>query len=380
MILRRTPMKFQIKNKMRCFYRLTGCFACLVLCNFSQAKDYTVETIAEGLDHPWSIAFLPNKDRLVTERAGSLRVIRDGKLLAQKISGLPEILVRGQGGLMDVILDPDYVNNSMIYLSYTSGMRNDNTLKVISAKLVDLSLHQVKVILAVSPGRDTPHHYGARMVFLSDRTLLVTSGDGFNYREQAQSLDSMFGKVLRINTDGSIPKDNPFIGNKNARPEIYSYGHRNPQAILLSQEGKIWLHEHGPKGGDELNLLEPGLNYGWPAITHGIDYSGAIISPYKKAKGMEQPVTYWVPSIAPSGMTEYQGKQFPQWQGNLFVSALAERSVRRLTLENGQVIAQETMLTELNQRIRDIRTGPDGYLYVLTDSDNGSVLKLIPSK
>ena len=373
-------MKFLIRNRIRYCCRLTGCFACLVLCNFSHAKDYTVKTIAEGLDHPWSIAFLPNKDQLVTERTGSLRVIQNGKLLAQKISGLPEILVRGQGGLMDVILDPDYVNNSMIYLSYTSGMRNDNTLKVISAKLVDLSLHQVKVILAVSPGRDTPHHYGARMVFLSDRTLLVTSGDGFNYREQAQSLDSMFGKVLRINTDGSIPKDNPFIGNKNARPEIYSYGHRNPQAILLSQEGKIWLHEHGPKGGDELNLLEPGLNYGWPAITHGIDYSGAIISPYKKAKGMEQPVTYWVPSIAPSGMTEYQGKQFPQWQGNLFVSALAERSVRRLTLENGQVIAQETMLTELNQRIRDIRTGPDGYLYVLTDSDNGSVLKLIPSK
>lgn len=373
-------MKIQIKTRQSLTGRLIAFSICLILGSFAQAKDYSIASVAEGLDHPWSIAFLPNKDLLVTERAGSLRIIRDGKLLKQKISGLPEILVQGQGGLMDVILDPGFISNNKLYLSYSSGTTNDNTLKVISAKLVGMSLKQVNVILTISPSRDTPHHYGARMVFLADGTLLVTSGEGFNFREQAQSLNSLLGKVLRINTDGSIPKDNPFVGRKNARAEIYSYGHRNPQAILVSHDGKIWLHEHGPKGGDELNLIAPGLNYGWPAITYGIDYSGAIISPYKEAKGMEQPVTYWVPSIAPSGMTEYQGDQFPQWQGNLFVSALAERSVRRLTLKNGKVTAQEKILDELEQRIRDIRTGPDGYLYVLTDSDNGSVLKLIPTK
>jgi len=373
-------MKNKIQNKTMLFRSLLTGFCCLVLSVFTQAKEYTVSTVAEGLNHPWSIAFLPNKDLLVTERAGNLRIIRNGKLLEQKITGLPEILVRGQGGLMEVILDPDFINNQKLYLSYTSGTRSDNTLKVISAKLTDLSLQQVKVILTVSPSRDTAHHYGGRMAFLKDGTLLITSGEGFNFREQAQDLGSMMGKMLRINTDGSVPKDNPFVGQKDIHPEIYSYGHRNPQAILLSEDGILWQHEHGPKGGDELNIIKPGLNYGWPAITYGVDYSGAIISPYSEAEGMEQPVTYWVPSIAPSGMTEYQGDKFPQWRGNLFVAALAERSVRRLILKDRKVITQKIMLDELKQRIRDIRTGPDGYLYVLTDSDQGSVLKLLPVK
>ncbi len=369
-----------MKNKSYLFSCWIACFLCLVMGSLAHAKEYSVTTIAEGLDHPWSLAFLPNKDLLVTERSGSLRIIRDGKLMDQKISGLPDIYVKGQGGLLDVILDPAFKTNQRLYLSYSSGTRNSNTLKVISAQLKDFSLQDVKVILTVAPTRNTPHHYGGRMVFLADETLLITSGEGFNYREQAQLLNNGFGKIFRINTDGSVPRDNPFVGQKDVLPEIYSYGHRNPQAILLSQDGKIWQHEHGPKGGDELNLISPGLNYGWPAITYGIDYSGAIISPYKEAKGMEQPVTYWVPSIAPSGMTEYQGDVFPQWNGNLFVAALAERSVRRLSLKDGKVTAQETMLTELEQRIRDIRTGPDGYLYVLTDSDQGSVLKLMPAK
>jgi len=373
-------MKNNVHRNNHLFHQSFIGFCCLVLSQIIQAKDFSIVTVADGLDHPWSIAFLPNNDMLVTERVGNLRIIREGKLLKQNVSGLPELFVRGQGGLMDVILDPDYVNNKTLYLSYSSGSRNDNTLKVMRAKLVDMSLQQTKVILTITAGRDTPHHYGARMVFLKDGTLLVTSGDGFNYREQAQNLKSMFGKILRINSDGSIPQDNPFVGRKDVLPEIYSYGHRNPQAILLSVDGKIWQHEHGPKGGDELNLIKPGVNYGWPAITYGVDYSGAIISPYKEAKGMQQPVTYWVPSIAPSGMTEYQGDIFPQWKGNLFVAALAERSVRRLVLKAGKVTKQEIMLKELNQRIRDIRTGPDGYLYVLTDSDSGSVLRLQPVK
>ena len=373
-------MKNKAQSKVNIFRSLLVGFCFLVVNSLAQAKEYSVSTVAEGLNHPWSIAFLPNKDILVTERAGNLRLIRNGKLLEQKITGLPNILVRGQGGLMDVILDPDFINNQKLYLSYSSGTRNENTLKVISAKLSNLSLQQVKVILTVSPTRDTAHHYGGRMVFLKDHTLLITSGEGFNYREQSQYLDNMFGKILRINTDGSVPKDNPFVGRKDVLPEIYSYGHRNPQAILLSEDGIIWQHEHGPKGGDELNIIKPGLNYGWPAITYGVDYSGAIISPYSKAEGMEQPVTYWVPSIAPSGMTEYQGDKFPQWRGNLFVAALAEHSVRRLILKDGKVIEQKLILDELKQRIRDIRTGTDGYLYVLTDSDQGSVLKLLPVK
>jgi glucose/arabinose dehydrogenase len=344
----------------------------------TQTQEYKVSTVVENLKFPWSIAFLPNNDMLVTERGGSLRVIRDGKLLEQKISGLPDIYVEGPAGLFDIVLDPNFATNQKLYISYSAGIASNNFVEVISATLQDMSLQQTKVIFTGS-SRNTPHHHGARMTFLPDGTLLITAGDGFNFREQAQSLNSMLGKVLRINTDGSIPKDNPFVGQKNARPEIYTYGHRNPQAILVSKTKKVWLHEHGPKGGDELNLIKSGRNYGWPAITYGVDYSGAIISPFTEAKGMEQPITYWVPSIAPAGMTEYQGNIFPQWQGDLFIAALAGKSVRRLKLEDNKVIEQETMLAERKQRIRDIRTGPDGYIYILTDSPQGELLKLSPN-
>ena len=203
-------------------------------------------------------------------------------------------------------------------------------------------------------------------------------GDGFDFREQAQLLDNHFGKLIRINKDGTVPADNPFIGRDDALPEIWTYGHRNPQGLLVSADGTVWLHEHGPRGGDELNVIKPGKNYGWPAITHGVDYSGAYVSPYTEATGMEQPVTYWVPSIAPGGFCEYQGDAFPQWQGNLFVAALAEKSVRRLEMLGAMVLSQEIMFTELNQRIREVRQGPDGYLYLLTDSDEGKVLRVSP--
>ncbi|AWB57721.1 PQQ-dependent sugar dehydrogenase [Colwellia sp. Arc7-D] len=345
----------------------------------TQPKQYKVSTVVENLKFPWSIAFLPNKDMLITERGGSLRVVRDGKLLEQKVSGLPDIYVEGPAGLFDVVLDPNFAINQKLYISYSGGSASNNYVEVISATLQDMSLQQTKVIFTGS-SRNTPHHHGARMTFLPDNTLLITSGDGFNFRDQAQSLDSMLGKVLRINTDGSIPKDNPFIGQANVRPEIYTYGHRNPQAILVSKSKKVWLHEHGPKGGDELNLVKSGTNYGWPAITYGMDYSGAVVSPFTTAKGMEQPVTYWVPSIAPAGMTEYQGNIFPQWQGDLFIAALAGKSVRRLSLDGEKVVEQETMLADRKQRIRDIRTGPDGYIYVLTDSINGELLKILPAQ
>jgi glucose/arabinose dehydrogenase/pyrrolidone-carboxylate peptidase len=339
-------------------------------------KDYYISTIAKGLDHPWSMAFLSDKRILVTERIGRLRLIKNGQLIEQAITGLPEIFAKSQAGLFDVIIDPEFEENQKIYLSFASGEQSSNTLKVISARLESMTLIDVKEILVVSPYRNTSHHYGGRMVFLADGTLLVTSGDGFNFREQAQSLTSLMGKVLRINRDGSIPVDNPFVNQKNARPEIYSVGHRNPQAILVNQKGEIWQHEHGPKGGDELNLILSSKNYGWPAISYGIDYSGALITPFKEAKGMLQPITYWTPSIAPSGMTEYQGSIFPEWQGNLFIAALAEKSVRRLVMQDNAVVEQQIILTELNSRIRDVRTSPDGYLYVLTDSTDGAILKL----
>jgi len=340
------------------------------------AKDYKVTEIASNMEFPWSLAFLPNNDMLVTERTGHLRLIKNGQLIDDEISGLPDIFVQGQGGLFDILVDPEFMDNHKLYISFASGSRSENALKIISAELNGMTLKNIQTLLTISPTKDTPLHFGGRMAMLNDGSLLITSGEGSRYREKAQSLDNMLGKILRINTDGSIPENNPFVGNKEALPEIYSYGHRNPQAILLSKTGKIWSHEHGPKGGDELNLIKSGLNYGWPAITYGVDYSGAIISPFTSAEGMEQPITYWVPSIAPAGMTEYRGHIFPKWQGNLFVAALAEKSVHRLVLSGNKVIKEETILKELKQRIRDIRTGPDGYLYILTDSNRGSVLKL----
>lgn len=344
----------------------------------SHASDYTITVVAEGLEYPWSLAFLPNNEMLVTERAGRLRMIRDDQLIEYDVRGLPEIYVDGQGGLFDVLVDPDFNRNQRIYLSFSAGSASANALHVISARLEGATLRDVSTILAVSPTRNTPHHFGGRMALLPDGTLLVSSGDGFDFREQAQSLHSLLGKMLRIKTDGTIPHDNPFIGQEGARPEILSYGHRNPQAVVVSRDGKIWIHEHGPKGGDELNLIVPGKNYGWPAITYGMDYSGAYVSPFTATDGMEQPVIYWTPSIAPAGMTEYHGTAFPEWQGNLFVAALVEKSVRRLTLDGDSVIAQETMFMNLDTRFRDVRTGPDGFLYVLTDANPGAVLRITP--
>jgi aldose sugar dehydrogenase len=305
-------------------------------------------------------------------------MIRNGELIEYDIRGVPEVFVHGQGGLFDVLVDPDFQDNERIYLSYSAGNRSSNALHVISARLEGATLYAVKRILTVTPDKNTPHHFGGRMAIMADGTLLVTSGDGFDFREQAQALDSLLGKVLRINTDGSVPANNPFVGRSDARPEIFTYGNRNPQGIVVTRTGKVWEHEHGPRGGDELNLILPGRNYGWPAITYGMDYSGAYVSPYTKATGMEQPVIYWTPSIAPAGMAEYQGEAFPEWRGNLFVAALAEKTVRRLTLAGDTVVAQEILFRELDTRFRDVRTGPDGLIYLLTDSDAGFVYQVSP--
>ena len=342
------------------------------------APDYEVETVAEGLAFPWSVAFLPDGDMLVTEREGRLRIIRDGELDPTPISGVPDTYVKDQGGFFDILLDPDFAANREVYLSYSRGTRSANHLAVGRARFNGSSLSGFELILIGEPDKDTPNHYGGRMDFLGDGTLLIVSGDGFDYRDQAFDLGSLLGKTLRIGPDGSIPRDNPFIDRDGARPEIWSYGHRNQQGIVSTPAG-VYLHEHGPRGGDELNRIEPGKNYGWPAITYGIDYSGSYISPYTEHPGMEQPILVWTPSIAPAGLAYYDGEAFPDWHGDLFVAALVERSVRRIDLENGEAVAEEILFTELGERLRDVRAGPDGYLYLLTDSPTGSVLRVKPA-
>ncbi len=342
--------------------------------------EHSYETLAEGLEFPWSVAFLPDGDMLVTERAGRLRIIRDGSLVDEPVAGAPQTYVAGQGGYFDILPDPDFASNRTVYLSFAHGDRKQNAIRVIRATFNGAALDDVRTIFTATPWKDTPHHYGGRMAFMPDGSLLLTTGEGFTYREEAQKLDNHFGKVIRINTDGSVPEDNPFVG-EDALPEIWSYGHRNPQGIVVVPGSRVvYLHEHGPRGGDELNLVEPGNNYGWPAITYGIDYSGATISPYTELPGMEQPVVYWDPSIAPAGMAYYDGDLFPDWQGDLLVSALVERSVRRLEVDGGSVASQQLLFDDLGERVRDVRVGPDGALYLLTDSASGEVIRVSPTE
>ena len=343
---------------------------------FSAEQEYKYQIIADNLSHPWGIAVIDNNNFLFTELSGQLRLIEDGVLNPESIKGVPEVLFAGQGGLSGIILDPDFNTNNKIYISFSSpdeGKRT-NTLEVISATLETGSLEEVKTIFKASPSRKTAAHYGARMAFLDDGTLLITSGDGFNYREQAQYLDNHFGKIIRINTDGTIPEDNPFVSMPQALPEIWSYGHRNLQGIVVV-DGVVYENEHGPMGGDELNIAEPSKNYGWPAITYGKDYSGATISPFTEKEGMEQPIKYWVPSIAPSGMAHYRGNKFPEWTNSLFISALVPGDVRRLEMSGSQITNEEILFSDLG-RIRDIATLPDGSLILATDGPKGKLIRV----
>ena len=370
-------MKYQ--QKILIFFFIFSSFFSLA---DSHINGYKLETIVEGLDHPWGVTFISNEEILVTELSGQLRLVKDGVLLKEPIDGVPEVLFAGQGGLSEVILHPNFKENSYIYLSFSetdSSNKKLNTLRVIRARLEDGSLKEIKTIFKASPYRETAAHYGARLVFLFDGTLLITLGDAFNHREQAQKLDNHYGKIVRLNDDGSIPKDNPFLSSPGALPEIWSYGHRNLQGIVLSPDGKIiYEHEHGPMGGDELNIIEPGKNYGWPAITYGLDYSGAIISPFKKKDGMEQPVKYWVPSIAPSGMTFYDGDLFPDWGNSLFISALVPGDIRRLSVDGDKILSEE-ILFDTEGRIRNIVSAPDGTLVIATDGPNGKLLRVVPN-
>lgn len=342
------------------------------------AAEYRLDTVAEGLDFPWCVAFLPGGDMLVTELGGTLRRITADGMVGDPIKGVPPVFRRSQGGLFDVLPHPDFATNGTLFLSYAALPEDDNATEVLKARLEGNSLVDAEIIFTVTPRKPTPVHYGGRMAFLPDGTLLLTTGDGFDFREQAQDLGSLLGKTVRIHTDGSIPNDNPFVGTDGALPAIYTYGHRNPQGLAVAADGTIYLHEHGARGGDETNTLTPGKNYGWPALTHGIDYNGAYISPFKEAPGMESPIHHWTPSIAPSGLAVYAGDHFPDWQGDLFVGALVDREVRRLDMENGEVTAEELLFTELDRRIRDIRV-QGGHLYIVEDGPNASIVRVSPT-
>ncbi len=347
--------------------------------NSSAGVKFRVVEVAGRLAHPWGLAFLPGGDMLVTERGGKLRMIRGGKLESEPIAGVPKVAARGQGGLLDVALHPNFAANSLVYLSYAGDGDGGTSTEVVRARLNGNRLEEQQVIFRAGPKTSGGNHFGSRLVFAPDGTLFVSLGDRFTYRDEAQSTANHIGTVVRIKDDGSIPDDNPFKGKDGARPEIYSYGHRNVQGMALRPgTSTVWAHEHGARGGDEVNILKPGANYGWPKITYGVDYSGAVISDKKALPGMEQPVVYWVPSIAPSGMAFYDGDKFPGWKGDLFVGALAKTHLRRLKLDGDKVVEQE-VLPGLEERVRDVRTGPDGFIYLLTDETNGKVLRLEPA-
>jgi len=356
--------------------RLFDCVAAIalmLLVSSSHAEvPYQLQTVATDLEQPWSVAILPDGDFLVTELTGQLRHVSSTGQVSEPLAGVPRVYVAGQGGLFDVVLHPEFESNRLVYLSYADGFSRDNGTAIARGRLAGNWLEDLKVIFRVQTRKDTPVHYGGRMAFLPDGSLLLTTGDGFNYREAAQDLASQLGKVLRMTDSGQPAAGNPFP----EAPYVYSYGHRNPQGLAVANDGTIWLHEHGPKGGDEVNRIEAGVNYGWPAITFGLDYSGAIISPHTSWPGMAQPEHYWVPSIAPSGLAVYEGEMFPDWSGDLFVGALVNQEVRRLDVSAGKIGSEETLFSELGARIRDVRVGPDGTIYILTNGTPGELIRV----
>jgi glucose/arabinose dehydrogenase len=345
------------------------------------AAPVRVDTVASGLEHPWALAFLPDGRILVTERPGRLRIVNRNGNLSEPLAGVPAVAARGQGGLLDVAIDPRFVENQLVYLSF-SEPADDGTAgtSVARGRLADGRLENVQVIYRQTPKVRSNLHFGSRLLFDREGRLFITQGDRYSQRPRVQDLSSTIGKIVRINADGSIPRDNPFVGRQGARPEIWSYGHRNIQAAALHpQTGRLWTVEHGARGGDELNHPEAGKNYGWPVITYGIDYSGARIGEGTEREGMEQPVYYWDPVIAPSGMIFYTGDAFPEWRGSAFVGSLQPEALVRLVIDNDRVTREERYLGNIG-RVRDIQQGPDGFLYIVTDEDNGSLLRVSPRR
>ena len=338
--------------------------------------NYQFETIASNLDDAWSFDFLNENQIIFTEQPGKIKIvtISSGEIL--NVEGAPKVQYASQGGLSEIVLDPDFKKNNILYLTYSAlNESGKSTLFLMSAELSNNSLINKKVIFEANAFRRVPIHLGAKIDFLPDGTLLLTSGDGFDYKEQAQSLNNHFGKIIRLNKDGSVPSDNPFVDIPNALPEIFSYGHRNMQGLVVMEDGRIFEHEHGPRGGDEFNLIEPGKNYGWPAITYGIDYSGAVISPFTKMDGMEQPLKYWVPSIAPSDMIYYDGDLYPELKNSFLVTALKSRDVKKIKKINS-LFSEESIFSNLKSRLRSIGISPSGEIYLLTDGRKGNLLKV----
>jgi aldose sugar dehydrogenase len=341
-----------------------------------------LERLASGLRFPWSLAFTPDGDILITEKYAGVRVMRDGRLLPEVLAGgPPNVLAKADSGILDIALDPDFADNRLVYLSFAEGDDSANRTAVWVARYDGKRLTDGRVIFRVKPDKAKPGHPGGRMLFLPDKTFLLTVGDGFDYKAAAQDLGSHLGKTLRLTRDGAAPADNPFTGRAGALPEIWSYGHRNAQGLTRDAEtGDVWEHEHGPRGGDEVNRLRAGANYGWPLVTHGIDYDVTLISERAFAPGVERSLFYWAPSIAPSGLAIYRGAAFPDWRGKLLVGGLVSRSVVRLRpgKQPGFLVEEERMFTPMQKRIRDVRVGPDGLVYVLTDEEDGGLYRMRP--
>ena len=346
----------------------------------SDEQAFRVVRLAEGLEHPWSLAFLPDGVMLVTEREGRLRAIVDGKLDPRPIEGLPRVERYGQGGLFDVVPHPDFEKNQLVYISYAARGADGVGTELARARFAGDRLENLEVLFRQSPKGHAGQHFGGRIVFDRDGYLFLTLGDRGD-RDRAQKPDDHAGSVIRLHDDGRVPKDNPFVGKAGWKPEKFTLGNRNMQgAALHPRTGELWTHEHGPQGGDEVNIIRAGVNYGWPVITYGRNYGiGTRIGEGTEKKGMAQPLYKWVPSIAPSGMAFYTADRFPRWRGNLFVGALREQALVRLVLDGGQVLKEERMLKGALGRIRDVRAGPDGLLYLLTDEGNGMLLRLEPA-
>lgn len=351
------------------------------------ASGWQIEPVVAGLEHPWGIAWLPDGAALVTERPGRLRRVQDGVLQPEPIAGLPGILSHGQGGLLDVSLHPDFAANRFVYLTCARGRPNANRTALVRGRLSGGRLEDAEVLFEVADSKSGGQHFGSRMLWLPDGSLLVSIGDGGNppiaygdapIRRQAQRLATHFGKILRLTEEGRPHPTNPFVDRPDARPEIWSYGHRNIQGLARDPDsGRVWANEHGARGGDELNLIERGANYGWPRVTYSREYWGPRISDQTTAPGMRDPKVVWTPSKAPSGLAFYTGDVFPQWRGDLFSGALVFQEIRRIILDGERVVAEEKL--PIGQRVRDVRQGPDGYLYVLTDASNGQLLRIVPA-
>jgi glucose/arabinose dehydrogenase len=351
----------------------------------TEKSEISVEHIAQGLSHPWAIDFLPDGNMIVTERDGKMRIVSKAGALGEPLKDLPPVDVGGQGGLLDVAVHPNFARNRLVYWSYSEAGRGGNSTAVARGQLSEdsTSLVDVQVIFSQQPKVPSRQHFGNRLVFDGRGHLFVTLGERARdkFRGQAQDLNSHLGKIVRLTEEGGVPPDNPFVNKSGALPEIWSYGHRNPQAAAINPAtGALWEIEHGPRGGDEINIPEPGKNYGWPVVSYGVNYSGTPVGSGKKEMpGMEGPIYQWTPVIAPSGMAFYTGELFPQWKGNLFVGGLGAAALVRLELDGNKVTHEERLLLDLGLRIRDVAQGPEGALYVVTDEDEGEILKISPA-